>query len=270
MTSARFILVLAASLCPALLAGAADLAMNENPYTPIVTRNIFGLVPIPTNTPVDPASLIPPPKITPNGIMTIFGQKEALFKVTVPGKPGKPAQDQSYTMSEGESQDDIEVTKIDDQADVVTFNNHGVIQELPLVAAPDLSTPVPAGNPGVPSPGGMGGRFGRAMGGGGPGFAGRRGLAAPNAENPTPTTAAQPYASGPTSAGANNSSEMDGLSPEAQALLIEAQRSEWQSKPDTSPNPFILPPTPLTEQNGPGGGSPDGPGAPEVPMVPGR
>lgn len=240
MTSARFIAVLTAMLCPALFASADDLAVNGSPYLPIVTRNIFGLLPIPTNAPVDPASLTPPPKITPNGIMTIFGKKEALYKVTVPGKPGKPAQDQSYVLSEGESQDDIEVTKIDDQADVITFNNHGVIQELPLSAAPDLSTPTPVGSPGMPAPPGMGGPGGRFGRGGGPGFAGRRAAPSPNQEGANPSSPAS------SAAGGASPSETDGLSPEAQALLIENNYLSAKAKNDGTA--ALFPPTPLRQQ----------------------
>src|SRR6202012_1233769 len=138
------------------IASAGELAMNDNPYTPIVTRNIFGLVPIPTNPPVDTASLASLPKITPNGIMTLFGKKQALYKVAVPGKPGKPAQDQSYVMTEGEGEDGIEVVKIDDKADVITFNNHDTIQDLPLAEASNVSSasvPTPTGSPGAPGVG---------------------------------------------------------------------------------------------------------------------
>ncbi len=147
-------IVLAGCLLPVMTAGAADLAINENPYTPIVTRNIFGLIPIPTNPPVDVnANATPPPKITANGIMTIFGNKEALFKVAMPPKPGQAAGDQSYVLSEGESQDDIAVVKIDDQADVITFNNHGTIQILPLSTAPNLNTPTAGSGVTMPNAG---------------------------------------------------------------------------------------------------------------------
>ena len=142
---------------------------SGNPYLPIVARNVFALVPIPT---VDPATLAPPaeppPKITPTGIMNIFGHLQVLFKVATKPPAGQPAKDEPYTMSEGERQDEIEVVKIDGKAGLVTFNNHGTVQELALVAATASSggAPAPGGgvNPGFPlprsSPAG-GGRFGR-------------------------------------------------------------------------------------------------------------
>jgi hypothetical protein len=250
--------VVLVAISPILQADALDLAVNGNPYTPIVTRNIFGLLPIPTNAPaVDPASLNPPPKITPNGIMTIFGTKEALYKVAGQAKPGKPAMDQSYTMSEGESQDDIEVVKIDDDADVITFNNHGVIQELPLVVATATSGGT---GPSVPSSSrAMGGdRFPRPLGGSG--FAGHRGLPLPNtgfggSAGATPSVGGTPsYGGGanPVSSFENNP-ELKGLSPEAQALLIEQNRIDTQDMVDQGKLP-PLPPTPITPADAKGQG----------------
>jgi hypothetical protein len=120
-----------------LLAGsvlADQVASTDNPYTPIVTRNMFDLVPVPVGPAPDPTPATPPPKITPNGIMTIFGKLQALFKVAGVAKPGQPAKDESYILGEGERQDDIEVQKIDEKAAIITFNNHGKIEELPSVA----------------------------------------------------------------------------------------------------------------------------------------
>ena len=127
---------------------ADDFVSPDNPYAPIVTRNVFGIHPPP---PVDPnaPNAEPPPKITPNGIMSAFGHLQVLFKVAIPAKPGQPAKDQSYILSEGQAQDDIEVTKIDEKDSVVTFNNHGTVQELPLAVAT-------ASGPGAPPPSGPG------------------------------------------------------------------------------------------------------------------
>ena len=115
---------------------------------------MFGLLPIPppdTNPPAAPVD--PPPKITLNGIMTIFGRDQALFKVATKPAPGQPAKDSSYVLSEGERQDDIEVTKINHADGIVTFNNHGTTQELPLVAASSGGAPAGSGGgPGNPAP----------------------------------------------------------------------------------------------------------------------
>ncbi len=164
---------------------ADGLVSPDNPYVPIVTRNVFGINP---PLPVDPnANTEPPPKITPNGIMGVFGHLQVLFKVAIPAKPGQPAKDQSYILSEGQAQDDIEVRKIDERDGMVTFNNHGTVQELPLVIGTASGPPAPgpgASGPGPkfpmsgPAPGGgnansggpitFGSRFGQSGGFGGP------------------------------------------------------------------------------------------------------
>ena len=139
-------------------ARAGDQAAPGNPYLAISERNVFALVPIPTNAPVDATPPVdPPPKITPNGTMSIFGQLQVLFKVAMPPKGKEPAKDMSYVMAEGERQDDIAVVKIDQSAAMITFNNHGTVQELPLASAPKLTSPAaaPGALGGIPAVGGM-------------------------------------------------------------------------------------------------------------------
>jgi hypothetical protein len=153
MKTIRYLLIsLAGGLALSANARAEDVVLPGNPYALVVARNIFGLNP---PTPVDPsaASSTPPPKITLNGITDILGQMQALFKAAATAKPGKPAGDESYILSEGQRQDDIEVVKIDEKAGIVTFNNHGETQELTLVAATGTSAPTAGGNPGNPANG---------------------------------------------------------------------------------------------------------------------
>ena len=177
----RFIFSLAVMGWLLVTTPVSQAASSENPYTPIVTRNVFGLVPIPVGPPPTTAPATPPPKITPNGIMTIFGKLQALFKVAGTAKPGQPAKEESYIMGVGERQDDIEVQKIDEKAAIITFNNHGTIQKLPLIAGTATGgepAPAPGGLPGLPMPRssnvpppsngassvGFGGRFGHGQG----------------------------------------------------------------------------------------------------------
>ncbi len=165
-----------------------------DPYAAIAKRNVFALNPPPPPGPAVPA--VPPPKITLNGFFSVYGRSQAMYKVAIPPRPGQPGKDQSYMLSEGQAEDDIEVTKIDEAAGTVTFNNHGTVQELPLANAPagGTSAPAPGGpgpgpvtmpRPGFPMPGGapVGGnannnviRFGNRFGQSG-GF---------NVQNPTP------------------------------------------------------------------------------------
>ena len=138
----KIVVCLAGGLVLNAGARADDVVLPNNPYAPIVVRNVFGLNP---PQPVDPnaTQADPPPKITPNGIMSIFGQLQVLFKVAGTAKPGQPAKDESYILSEGQRQDEIEVIQIDEKASLVTFNNHGTVQEIPLAKAnaPAVNTP---------------------------------------------------------------------------------------------------------------------------------
>jgi hypothetical protein len=135
----------------------ADTASSDNPYAAIAIRNLFGLNPptlTDTNVVEDPGL----PKITPTGISGVFGSLQVLFKVS-PAKPAPADKDQFYVLSEGQRQDDIEVVKIDYQKSLVTFDNHGTTQELPLAEAAGSGgggTTAPAttgGMPGLPSRG---------------------------------------------------------------------------------------------------------------------
>ena len=262
----RLILALLAAGCfssPLLWATAAP---TDNPYAPIVTRNMFGLVPIPTNPPVDPATLIPPPKITPNGIMTIFGRLQVLFKVAGDAKPGSPAKDESYVLCEGDRQDDIEVQKIDEKAATITFNNHGVIQELPLVAASAAGGggAAAAGPAGFGRPQGLPPLPGVAPAGGGThlGFGGRFGRTQNNPPAGTPasgapaSSAAAPSGFGGATPATTSAPGQEPMTPETQIIMIEANRLLTQDSVNTGDMP-PLPPTEMTPPDATGiGGAP--------------
>lgn len=256
--------ILVAVLLAAALAPAQDAAVSSKPYSPIVTRNVFGLVPIPV---VDPASTLPPPepppKITPNGIMTIFGQLQVLFKVAVKPPPGQPAKDDSFVMSEGERQDEIEVVKIDEAAGVITFNNHGTVQELPLVATP-ASSGAPAGPGGGPGPrGNLGTVIPSPMPppGGGPAPAGNNPFGRPppvvqQAGGPSLASTMPSFGGAGSSGTANTPQSQEKLSPEAQIIMMEHQRAQWQA--EGNPAAAILPTTALTPLMNGQGGTPTG------------
>jgi hypothetical protein len=170
-----------------------------------------------------------------------LGQLQALFKVASPGKGNQPAKEQSYMLCEGERQDDIEVTKIDEATATITFDNHGTIQEIPLVAAKDSG---PAGGPGMGGPtrnpfapaGPNGFPMGRRPGG----FAG---VGAPGnipAPMPRNTPAGNPNAGGngnaPLSAADIAAQGSAGLTPEENAILMEAERARLLSMEDEAVN----------------------------------
>jgi hypothetical protein len=246
-----------------------------NPYAPIVSRNIFGL--LPPEAPPDPAleaakSL---PKITPTGIMGVFGNWQVLFKVAAaatakpgqPGQPGQPAKDDFYILSQGQRQDDIEVLKIDEKKGIVTFDNHGTTQELPLAAASGTG----GGPAGPSSPGGMkpgmapGGPGGGPSGGpgggpGGPGGFTRFGAGGGNnGGNPNANPGSNGGPGNPNGS-LNNGNSMQSrnyqptqdnppASLETQIIQMEANRALAQQKND--PQASLIPPTPITEFNTP-------------------
>lgn len=243
---------------------ADDVALSDNPYALVVERNIFGLVPIPVASPPDTKPPDPPSKITPNGIMNLFGELQVLFKVSVPPRPGLPPHDQSYTMSVGERSDGIEVTKIDKQAGVITFDNHGVIQELSLSKAVASAAPQPAAAPtGSRSPGFNGFR-GRQNSHENQSFGGS------NYNPPVATTSygnnnsAPSYGSASATGGNNNTSQSqstDDLSLESKVVMMEAQRAQWQQQ--GNPAMAIMPP-PIVK----GVGGDDSPTTPSGPTMP--
>ncbi|HEY2329525.1 MAG TPA: hypothetical protein VGI63_06900 [Verrucomicrobiae bacterium] len=235
-----------------MLAGGWLNAAAENPYNPIVARNIFGLFPIPVHNPANDVAVTPPPKITPNGIMNIFGRLQVLFKVAAT-PPGQPPKEVSYTMGEGERQDEITVQKIDEPAATITFDNHGTIQTLelakgsaaggavPLVpgASGMIPRPFPTVAPaagGATAPMGFGGRFGRS----------RAGPVTPN-----PNSSVVPRLPGFGGGGAavvnNNASQVpsQNLSYEEKVLNMEAQRAKWLDEGNSAA--VIIPPTPITK-----------------------
>jgi hypothetical protein len=210
---------------------ADDGGLANNPYASIVARNVFSLNPPQPEAPPEQAD--PPPKITPNGIMSIFGQLQALFKVSIPAKGGQPAKEESYILSEGQRQDDIEVVQINEKDCIVTFNNHGTVQELPLnkAAVPPPNTIIAP--PGRMVPGQIPTRFGGRFGG--PGAARNRALANGSAAAAAPT----PESSSSTTSASSQAAPMTATE---EAVLIEANRLLTQKQVDEG----TFPPLPVT------------------------
>ena len=235
-------------------------AGSDRPYATIPARNIFALTPIPIPDPnAELLAKDPPPKITANGITLIFGVTNVLFKVSTPAKAGQAGGDKSYMLSEGQMEDDIEVVKIDVDAAVISFNNHGDPQDIPLVASQ--------------------GSGGGARQGAGPrnSFAPTSPAAAAAARRaalPIPVSTS-PAASRPMTTAANNNNnnsanntlnnllsggstpatttpsaadQMQGLTPEQAAILTEAERAHLQTMDNPPYSPNLLPPTSLGQR----------------------
>ena len=133
----KIVIYLASGLALNASPQAGDVLLPNNPYAAIVAHNMFGLNPPQAAGATTETN--PPPKITPTGIMTIFGSRQALFTVEGASQPGQPGKGGSYILGEGQRQDDIEVKCINEKSGVVTFNNHGVVQEIPLIKAPAVA-----------------------------------------------------------------------------------------------------------------------------------
>jgi hypothetical protein len=123
-------------LCCSLFAGGAE--TTNNPYASIAARNIFGISPPSPRQPVSDESEDPAEKITPNGIMSVLGKWQVLAKVSTV-RPGQPPEEKSYILSEGEKQDGIVVLDVDGKRGIIKFNNHGIIQCIPLIAIKNLN-----------------------------------------------------------------------------------------------------------------------------------
>jgi hypothetical protein len=234
----------------------------NNPYSSIVTRNVFGLNPVPVVDPNAQPPGPPPPKITLTGITTIFGPAEALFKVAGVVRAGGPPKDESYIFTEGEAQDDVEVTAIDTKKNIVTFTNHGVVQVIPLVDGVASTGSAPS-QPSWPGGGGPR-RFGRRIfpGGGNspmttPGYQPQSyNNSQPNYNNGN-NSGINSGMSGGTQSGIYNPSAAAvnaGLSGDDEAALMAAQKAQLES--EGNPEAAIFPPTKYDQQaqGEPGGG----------------
>ncbi len=275
---------------------------SDNPYQSIVDRNVFSLKP--PAPPADPTEVNKPTvvKITLTGITTILGNKRVLMKTAPPpGKPGEgPKSEQSYILTEGQREGDIEVIEIDEKGGSVKVNNGGTLQTLTFEkdGAKLPATVAPTGAPGVPGSPVIPGLPVTRPGGAVPSAPG----AMPSFQLPTrvprlPVTGAgvnsmaanaggigsQPsygvpgYLPGNTTTllpgatipGSSTTSQVPNggpqMSAEEQALMIEAARAAG------GPSAALLPPTPLSPRAGqnPGSQPPSVPG-PSFPPLPGR
>jgi hypothetical protein len=251
----KIAICLAGGLVLSTGARAGDDVLASNPYAPIVARNIFGL-----NPPTPESELNKGneqlPKITLTGIMSIFGQLQALYKVAP--KPGvKDAKEASYILGEGQAQDEVEVVRIDELRTLVTFNNHGTVQEVPLANTPKISSASSGGGGGgfMGGGGGPAARFGGPRIGGGPGgiLGGRFG--APNRGGSPSTAPNQEGGQNPQNdshiynpGAANSGQSLNSLSAEDRAILTAAQHLNAQQQGHISSK--LFPPTPFDKEAG--------------------
>lgn len=208
---------------------------SDDPYGAIVGRNLFALKP-PEKAPNPEDNKPPPPKITLQGITSVLGRRQVLFKASVSPKPGEPAKELALVLSEGQSENEFEVLEIDEESGTVKFNNHGTIQSLSLEKD---GSKLPAGV----MPPAMSASGAQPAGGN----TGLRRI-------PPRTLRRQQRDSNPSDASASTvpstpsmpaSTQSKQLSPEEQYILMEAERLAHKDDPNYPP----LPPTPLSQQS---------------------
>ncbi|MEK7707888.1 MAG: hypothetical protein AAB380_07820, partial [Verrucomicrobiota bacterium] len=128
----KMLICLTGGLVLSVSARAVTADAQGNSYQGVVIRNVFAIKPPPVLSSVKPAEP-EPPKITPQGIMSVIGRQQVLFKTMMPGsKPGEPPRETAMVLSVGQREGEIEVVAIDESAGTITFNNHGKPQTLSL------------------------------------------------------------------------------------------------------------------------------------------
>jgi hypothetical protein len=140
MKSVSKLTVLLAALA---LPGVAQ-AIGSNPYSSIVDRNPFGLLPPPA--PVSTEVVAPPSNVKLTGISTLFGSKKAMLMVTESG-PGKLPTYMSLV--EGEQNGSITCTEINVEDGVVKIKNTGRNETLNFKDNGLVSAPTPVPQPGA-------------------------------------------------------------------------------------------------------------------------
>lgn len=111
---------------------AATAEASNNPYSYIAATNVFRLKPPAESTPPEKLPTPPPPIITLQGITTIFGYCEVLFKVTAPASGAQAAKAEFFVLREGQREGAVEVVSINVLSSTATFRNHGVQQVVAL------------------------------------------------------------------------------------------------------------------------------------------
>lgn len=250
----------------------------DNPYNPIVERNVFDLHDPPP--PPEPKSTnAPPPNIHLTGITTILGKKQAYFMVQSAPMGGKPAQDKYMTLAEGQRQEMLEVLEINPKSKLVKISNSGNISTITF----ETNKIAFNGNPGGAAGGAnfqphVGGLQPAQPGGPAPNYyPNNPAVAPPRPMRPTTTSDATPYggaggqyggyqanASGNIASGYGNTAYNNYnnynqgvqntarqpvapvMDPEQQIVLMELQREATKQQVSTGQMP-PLPPTPLSQ-----------------------
>lgn len=156
-------LFLRITICLGFLVTSTYALVGENPYRPIVDRNVFALKPPTpaTNSVVQPPS--PPAGIELRGISTLLGRPQVLLNIKVPAKPPEQPKDRSLVLDVGQREGEVEILEINPSIGLVRIRNRGSEVALNLkdnATQPQFTapSPMPAGvvpgiKPALPAPG---------------------------------------------------------------------------------------------------------------------
>jgi len=128
---------------------------QTNPFEAILTRNIFGLVPVPPQAQPPPPTL---PKITLTGITTVTGPARALLKMAPPPGTAASSGERFFNLRAGEREGDLEILEINEKPGSVVVNYSGTTltlvfePEKPNSAGPTASTAPHVAVAGEPAP----------------------------------------------------------------------------------------------------------------------
>ena len=214
----------------------ASAVPDASKYQQIPDRNVFGLKA--ASLPVQQTNVTPSiPKIVPQGVTTILGNRLAIFKAQYAAKAPDPAKEVTMMLAEGQSEGGIEVLSIDADTGSIKFNNNGTVLLLnlerdgaKLPATPVAASPTPGVNA-IPAPI-------------------QAGLPQPpnGILHPTNTSLKTiPVRQGavPAVTTPGQATNPAPLTPEEQAVLLEVERERTKSQVQNGTLP-PLPPTPLT------------------------
>ena len=227
-------------LAGAFIGTTAQAVPEASTYQQIPERNVFGLKAAPVIQPPTNAPNIP--KLIPQGVTTILGNRLAIFKAQYAAKPPDAAKEVTMMLAERQSEGGIEVLQIDASTGSIKFNNQGTIMLLTLEkdGAKLPATPVAAAAPqpgvnAVPAP--MQAALPAPPPNGilHPTNTGLRSI--PGRQVAVPAM--------PTPGQATPVTNQPALTPEEQAVLLEVERERTKTQVQNGTLP-PLPPTPLS------------------------
>lgn len=122
-----------------ILLCAISASAQPNPFEAILTRNVFGLVPVP---PAAPPPEPPLPKFTLTGITTVIGPARALLKMAAAPGTANPGGERFFNLKAGERDGELELLEINEKSRTVVIVYSG--RRLTVGFEPEKPNPAPS------------------------------------------------------------------------------------------------------------------------------